>query len=178
MASVAALPTADQWPEYGQLVVGKIERADDARIRNKHVKDVFVYWLELAKDGRFPPRSALRPARMTSALPQLYIHDVIDNGFAYRPRLAGSAYCGYVGLNPVGKTYTVEDAKTNRVAFRTLECIHGILRTHSPIHAFTDVSVYPDRDYNTSEAVVMPLSEDGETIDQVLGVCWIEPRRY
>src|SRR5262249_12314504 len=149
----------------GELVIAPIDTAEDARISSPIVRSVFEHWLECRGERPFPVPSDINPRAIISALPYVFIDDLLDGGRAYRVRLAGTGYTRFIGENPTGRTFTESDAKSNRVARRTLECIREVIRLNSAIHAFTEITVFPDRDYNSAEGIMMPLSTNGTWID-------------
>lgn len=138
---------------------------DDAPPRMRELVD---YWDSLRVDGALPSFSDVDPVEIPWALSSIYVIRVVDGGMAFRYRLCGEEINRRYGLNLAGKSAAdlfrgaavdVVTARWRRIAGQPAAC--RMLCRH---HTRDERAVVGDR-------VMLPLSDDGRTVDHILG--WV-----
>ena len=131
-------------------------------------KQLYDYWLSKHVGGRPPTRGEIDPP---IALPRLAAHilliDIVD-GCRFRYRLAGTAYWARYGFELTGRW--IEGAVPAEAAFRdTLQAVHddGVVRLLT-----APVTDHPDQ---LHIGIVLPLSDGGGGIDQILAGTFYAP---
>jgi hypothetical protein len=125
----------------------------------------YEYWLAKRGDRQMPRRRDIDPRDLVPLLPYLQLTDLVDGTARIRYRLVGTAIVATYGLEPTGK-YMDEVLSGER-----LDYVRGVYRTMCAAKASVLVSNrYVSRSTLELRAhrVIMPLSNDGVTINQAL----------
>jgi hypothetical protein len=134
------------------------------------IADLVSYW-ERKRQGRLAPRRAdLDPADIPSHLPYFYIVDVVDDGADFLVRLAGTQIAASLPRDPTGKQLSeilrdVPDALED-----ALQLLRTVLEEKRPGYSRGEVFWLRERSYRWFAAVRLPLSEDGATVNRIIGV--------
>lgn len=127
-----------------------------------------AYWNELRGEQLFPPRGAIDPSRIKSLLPNLAFLDVFEAPLRIRYRLAGTAFVEAFGAETSGRWLheVYDDAYELN---QTLNNFRQLLTTRAPVFGRTENTILP---IGTSRFLwaIFPLSDDGNTITQALGI--------
>lgn len=129
------------------------------------LSQAYAYWQAKCAGRAMPRRADIEPKDLIRLLPYLQITEILEGGKRIRYRLVGTAIVNAYGAELTGKyfdeVFTGERLKLIEENYRTM------CRTKRPIlvgnryHTRKDMELFCYR-------VVMPLSEDGETVNQVL----------
>lgn len=138
----------------------------DMVCRDPLLSDLHAYW-ESRKQGRkFPSRRDIDPADLVRHLGNVFLIDVSHDPLRLRYRLLGTRIAEVMRRDSTGKYYD------EIYAPELLEAIYRSFRwmfeNERPLRTHGD-TFYPDRNFYTYEALNLPLSSDGETIDMVFG---------
>jgi hypothetical protein len=124
------------------------------------------HWL-LKAAGRVAPKRAEISARdIPTVLRSLHLYDVQDGGRAFRLRLVGTQLVDAVGSDPTGKVVTANDS--HPMYKRVFAALPQVLKHRAPIRMTAHRSAVPQMNFLPAESLLLPLSEDGETIDKIL----------
>ncbi len=130
---------------------------------------VFAYWNERRPaPDKFPGRKHFNPADVVALLPQVSLYEVHRNPLRFRYRLVGTCL-----------TMTMEREITGRwldeahAAFANSEAHNDFVATAETgvISYYRGMpSFHLDKGHVAIERVLLPLAEDGETVDMLLGL--------
>jgi hypothetical protein len=118
--------------------------------------------------GRFAPkREEITPALLRSVLPSIWMIDVIDGGKDFRFRFAGDRIVEFMGRRYAGSLLSdhLESPFFQRMRAILVECLRG----KRPVAVGPLRSNLAGKDFLEMEVVVMPLSEDGESVTCLFG---------
>ncbi len=125
------------------------------------------YWRGKGRDGRLPARADIDPLDFRTLLGRVLLVDVLRESGAlrYRYRLFGTEFYFYHGSDLTGRYL---DAIAN-AEFRAelLAQYDAAVTTRQPQYMTYDYIVEAER--HRFHAVLLPLANDGETVDMVLG---------
>lgn len=135
--------------------------------------ELLAYW-ERKRAGRpMPSRADVDPAEIPRLLPHLRLTEVIGGGRRFRYRLVGTAIVEAYGREHTGH-HLDEVLSDERLAF-----VEGLYRTvcerQRPVFART-YYIGPWAVPNFARRVMVPLSEDGETVNVIMAVLAFNPR--
>ena len=129
---------------------------------------LYQYWLVRRGERAMPARRDLDPVDIPTLLPHLVLAEAGDDvGFRYR--LAGTAVTRAAGAELTGRP--VASVGTDAVfRDRLLACLHQVAATSQPLYS---QGPYPRAGKRDAEpwyvaSVMLPLSEDGSTVNMVL----------
>jgi hypothetical protein len=139
------------------------------------LKGVFATWLRVSAGRMAPRREEITPAVLRSALPAIWIMDVIDDGADFRFRFAGDRIIQFMGRRYAGTLLStlLDDVYFQRMRLLLLECV----RNRRPAAFGPGRTRMTGKDYLETEVVVMPLSDDGEAITSLFGAMEVRPLR-
>jgi len=124
-------------------------------------------WRRVGAERFAPRREEITPALLRSVLPSIWMIDVLDGGKDFRFRFAGDRIIQFMGRRYAGSLLSenIDSPFFQRMRAILLECV----RSRSPVAVGPLRSNLPGKDYLEIEVVVMPLSEDGETVSCLFG---------
>jgi len=127
------------------------------------------YWQKQRGAAAMPRRQDIRPSDMKAQLPHILLADVIAGGEDFRYRLIGGELQRYFKSNPSGRLMSEAllpfGADTIR---RTIGTYGEVVRRRVPLRVFGTGALY-DQAAKSFDALLTPLSDDGETVNMVLG---------
>ncbi|MDP6344998.1 MAG: PAS domain-containing protein [Alphaproteobacteria bacterium] len=134
--------------------------------RDPKLLEILDYWRRKRGDRAMPARRDIDPLDLRSQLGNLVLVDVEHQPLRLKYRLIGTKITQAMRRDFTGRyydeVYPPELLESINDSFRWMFAHRLPLRSHG--EAF-----YPDKNYYEYEALNMPLSEDGETINMVLG---------
>jgi hypothetical protein len=134
------------------------------RLVHRCVRELFAYWLSKAAAGRLPRRADLDPLEMRSALGHLAVVEVHRDPLRFRYRLHGAGLAALDGFDMTNKwldEHPVAAARDRIASSWRRAAEHGRL-----IHGFRDC--FADIRPRRYEVLVLPLAENGATVDKLL----------
>jgi len=128
-------------------------------------------WQRLRGDRRMPARSDFDPADAVRLLPHILLVDVVPQvprERRFRIRLHGTAQVNYLGSDWTG---SYPHQKTDKAAADKL-CDVGdyVVASHEPWMSTGQAYYFPDNPYSRFESILLPLSDDGEAANMILGL--------
>ncbi|HEY0107327.1 MAG TPA: PAS domain-containing protein [Rhizomicrobium sp.] len=127
------------------------------------------YWLASRGTRTMPRRGDISPAQLHMQLPHILLADVIDGGRDFRYRLVGLQLLPFFHFEPSGRLMSdvlAPFGETTRQA--TLESYRSVIRRRAPMRITGSGTVY-GQDPKHFDALLAPLSEDGISVDAILG---------
>jgi hypothetical protein len=133
------------------------------------IRELLAYW-ERKRAGRMAPRrSDIDPTELVPHLPTMYMIDVIDGGADFRYRLVGTKIVIGMGRDSTHKRLSdVYAGQPKSLAVMT-DRLRQIVREKRPAFARGSVYWVPDRDFLHFDNGAFPLSDDGLTVNIILG---------
>ncbi len=155
-----------QWPLTPQTIVrsdGVERRANSRALR---------YWQELAGSRRFPSRSQVTRQGATDLWDHLFIVEVTANPADYRFVLAGEILRTALGRDPTGEK--VSEVLPGGMGTRTLFLHQAAVGLKGPVD---DAAKWVREDgvEVLYRSILLPLSDDGNTVNALLGAFSFRP---
>ena len=126
------------------------------------------YW-EAKRGGRaMPSRADIRPSELKEHLGWVLMIEVLPDLSDFRYRLIGTLVTEYFLGDATGKTVTEAFADRGEAATKAVKALlRRTARERLPIRAYGDANwIAPG--YEAFDAVYLPLSDDGETVNMIL----------
>lgn len=133
---------------------------------------MYKYWQSKRPGpGLLPGRKHIDPTEIPHLLPSMFLMDVVwnDDRKAYRVkfRLIGTAITNYIGRDSTGlfldEVYPDPNKVPSYIAMKAaIERQRITIQYHPPV-------ARPDKSFIPTERIILPLADDGETVDMVLG---------
>lgn len=152
----------------------------DARfshVLNPRILQVLDVWLAAAGGAAMPRRSAIDPAKLGRNLDIVWLCDVVRPGPRYRYRLAGERVNEVYGGSLAGRF--MDEIIPAATQAPVLARYHRVVAEHGVSHTAGSLYLSSGRIY-AGERIAMPLSDDGQIVDALLGATafeWPTPAR-
>jgi hypothetical protein len=136
-------------------------------LRDDRHRRAFAYWRSKAPEGRLPGRSDIDPLEVPDLLPWLTLVDAIREGerLRLRCRLIGTEVVARFGRDITG-LYAEEAYPADYLA-KALETYAAIIESRCPNLSRHQIPI-AGRDHAEYDRLILPLAEDGETVDMFL----------
>jgi hypothetical protein len=128
--------------------------------------ELYRYWDSRRGLRPMPRRADIDPVDMRAWLPRITLIEVGDGGERMRYRVVGTEVAGLRGFDPTG--WSVESAFPREDAERVLADYRDVIAQKKPVFCHPAERTPVKRD-PVIGVMLLPLSADGETVDQVLG---------
>jgi len=129
------------------------------------LEPLFRYWDRKRGDRRMPRRADIDPAEMVPFLSGVMLVDVVADARRYVYRLVGTREVQARGSDPTGRV--VGEAFIGSSRESVLANYNHVCLTGAPHIDLKTVITVGDR-LDNSHVIFLPLSEDGETVSQIL----------
>lgn len=140
-------------------------------IDDTELRWLYLYWLRL-KSGRFPPpRAKVDPVQLRHLLPSLFMIEVDHEEQRFRYRLAGADVEQLMLTKLHGKWLDEAVISPLREFFDEAFCLSAFDRK---VHYRKNTLHLAGRPYIRYSRLLLPLSDDGEKIDHLLGCIKID----
>jgi hypothetical protein len=129
------------------------------------LEPLYRYWDKKRGDRRMPRRADIDPSELVPFLPALMIVDVVADDRRYVYRLVGTREVDARGRDPTGRPVGEAFMGASR---------EGVLRNYDRVkltgrpHIDTGTVVTTKDRLDDSHVIFLPLSEDGQTVTQIL----------
>lgn len=124
-----------------------------------------AYWESKIVDGRIPARRDIEPLDIPELLPQIILLDVVQDPWNFRFRLIGTNVVYHLAQDWTGSWFSDigHMAPPSHIFTACVEVASSAkpLRNQTPY-------VGPHSAFVSSDDVILPLSEDGKTVDKLL----------
>jgi hypothetical protein len=135
--------------------------------------ELYRLW-EMKRGARLmPSRCDFDPSEFRKLLPTIQLYDVGRTEGTYRVRLVGSALVELAGRNNTGKPpgYGLPEADARSI----VEILNGVVRRRAPLFGRGHVHWISGKSYRKYEGCVLPLSDDGTSVNIILCALKFEP---
>lgn len=125
---------------------------------------LLAYWRDLAPEGRLPAAHCIRPADLADLWPACFILDLggAKPVFSY----VGDLHVAHHGRDLGGQP--AEEAEGDTLLGRSVEYLDEVLSLKVPI-TYGGTFTGADGEPVAYRSILLPLSDDGEAIDGILG---------
>jgi hypothetical protein len=130
--------------------------------------DALAYWQRIRGEARYPPRGALVPEEIVALWPYILMVDVIDDGEDYYFRLFGQRLVDAYG-EQTGRTLMTAKVPS-LVRDRCKQIFDHCLACGLPTYAYWPESASERRAFVDIEALCLPLSSNGTTLDRMFSL--------
>lgn len=139
-------------------------------LENPVTRKGFALWERLRGTRRFPSRNQLLPRELSDILRNIVLVKVLDEGREYQFRIVGDAMVIAQGASFMGLTLAEIDEMLPRYG-SMLRGIYGqVYETREPNAYRGWFSRRADNRSFFHESLILPLGEDGKTVDHILVV--------
>lgn len=130
------------------------------------VKDCYSYWRGKVIGDRLPSRSDIDPVDIPQLMPHAVILDVRrEPELDFRYRLIGTYVAEHLFKDHTGSWFSeIEYQRAPSTIWQN--CAH-VIETGKPLLPETPY-VGPNQGFKSVEDVILPLADDGETVDSLL----------
>jgi hypothetical protein len=126
---------------------------------------LYRYW-DGKRGGRMmPARRDLDPSEIVKLLPHIYMVDVERDPLRFRYRLIGTAICAFLGRDYTGRAVDAATYGEGEILSRLLQLFTAVVETRGPVAYKGNIWYVSGREWRQVEALLMPLSHDGATVD-------------
>lgn len=133
------------------------------------LKEVRNYWMTKCAGRAMPRRADIDPSELRQHLPYLSLLDVLPATTDFRFRLLGTAFAKILGRNSTGKTIRDVYASADPEVMQwMLDSYSAVVATKRPVFKRGSLRAV-DKDFIYSEAIHMPLSDDGAHVTMLFG---------
>jgi len=132
------------------------------------------YWQKHRGAAEMPRRQDIAPSAMKAHLPHILLADVVRGGEDFRYRLVGSELQRYFQGNPTGRLMSEALAPFGaQTAMRTIQTYATVVTRRAPLRIRGTGALYAKKAMQF-DALIAPLSDDGATVNMVLGTFLFE----
>ena len=130
------------------------------------VKDGYAYWRSKLKDGALPARADIDPAEIPRLLPNIILLDVQrEPDWDFRYRLIGTRVVEHLFRDYTGMWFSEIDHQ--RPPSTLWSNCRQVAESAAPMLANTEY-IGPHQGFRRAEDVLLPLADDGRTVDTLL----------
>lgn len=136
------------------------------QVKHKTLRGLIDYWLEKRGDRAMPSRADIDPVEIPWALSCIWLCDYRPAERRFRYRLAGEQINEFWG-SAVGGRY-LDELVPGPCLAEVERCLSAVYEGPSVVHDFGRIYL-EDEVFATGERIILPLSDDGKTVDGLLG---------
>lgn len=129
------------------------------------IREIYQYWNRIRGNRNCPSRRDFEPSDIPELLAHISLVDVSPTPPRFVYRLVGTAVVGLLGKELTGKEVGtgVKPSEYDRVIGR----YNAVVEQRQPLY-HRDFLQEENNDYTIVERVMLPLSDDGETVNMIL----------
>jgi hypothetical protein len=136
----------------------------DARIAR-----VYDYWqARRPSPGMLPGRQHIKPLELNGLLPHVWLCDVRRDPLRFRYRILGTAITMAMGKDVTG--YWLDDVHESFVSSKAYADFAAAVQAKAPSLYRGRPQFHLHKDYVAIERLLLPLAENGEDVDMLLGL--------
>lgn len=159
----------------GCRAVGPIEVGEGFKFISPILADAMSYWLEIRGTAKFPQRADLVPEKFVKLWPYVLMVDVVEGGKDYFVRLFGQNLVNAYG-EQTGRLVS-ESTVPEQVRDRAVQLFEFCVSHAAPTYAYWPESADDRRPFVDVEALCLPLSSDGISLDRMMSLNVNTPRK-
>ncbi len=134
----------------------------------RNAKTLYYIWETVTGDRLAPMPDEITLGLIRTLAPWFWNIEVVDGGSDFRFRLAGDRVVQFYGEHLSGSLLS---ARTHLPFFRDLRRhLHHCVMIGMPFAIGPVPSMYPGKEHLEIELLLLPLSDDGETISRITGL--------
>jgi len=151
----------------GEFGTGRLlPRLAASSVRGNVVRLGQAYWEAKCQPGRLPSRADIDPSEIPQLLPHVLLLDVQREPLDFRFRLIGGGVVAHLSRDWTGSW--MSQVPEMRPPNRILGQCRGVVHTGSPSRSRSNYRG-PHSNIVAEEDVILPLANDGEAVDMLLG---------
>ena len=131
-------------------------------LRSPLLRRLHGLWLGKCRNGSIPARRDFDPLEMRDCLGLLFLAEAVPALGDFRYTLIGSEIVREVGVDNTGRLVGEVFGDDGLRLYRRVRELRRPIRVHGTVG-------WRDKDYKAFEAVLMPLADDGLTVDRFIG---------
>jgi hypothetical protein len=135
--------------------------------RNPVLQQLFSYWTSKLRGRLVPSRADIQPAEIKPLLPDVLLCSVEKSGGPYLIRLMGENLVIFEGRNRAGECITAGKPEAAVAALKGV--LAQVVETRTPRFRTGMTFWNREKSYRDFESCFLPLSEDGDTVNMILG---------
>lgn len=137
----------------------------DGSVRGEVVERGFSYWNSKAQGGSIPARRDIDPLDIPSLLPQVVLLDIARDPWNFRFRLIGTNVAYHLSQDWTGSWFREigHMAPPSRIFNNCME----VATSGEPMRSQTPY-VGPHMNFISAEDIILPLADDGRTVNMLL----------
>ena len=135
-------------------------------VRNGPLRHLLIWWVEKRGERLMPAICDIDPLEIRSSLAQVWLCDYLPECGRLRYRLAGEEINDFWGYNLAGKFLDEVIPAERRASVTQKSCM--VVDLPAITHDRTRLSLTEDF-VRTGERLILPLSDDGRTVNALLG---------
>ena len=143
-----------------------MQKSPEQIIEDERLLALYRYWESKRGDRAMPARGDIDPLEIPNLLPMILLIDVTETG-DYRYRLVGTEIVNNFGTNSTGKTFTEALPEGPYTEYIT-GLVRDVVSTGRPLYS-EGAFMAKGRIDRQVRRLVLPLSDDGHTVDKLLG---------
>lgn len=126
-------------------------------------------WRGKCREGRLPARRDFDPPEMKEVLGAIFLTEYVPAQDDFRYTLIGTEIVKWVGVDNTGRFVGELFGDHGRSFYRLVRTARKPARIHGTVH-------WRDKRHVRFELLALPLADDGETVDRVIGatVYWLD----
>lgn len=133
----------------------------------KSLRHLLDHWLAARAGRLMPARGDIDPTAIVPAIGQVWIMEVTPDTDSFRYRLAGEDINMVYGFSLAGKTLEEVHGGENLIGIR--ERLSQVVNERCILYSH-GVTQYRDGETSRHDRLVLPLSDDGQAVSDVIGV--------
>ena len=140
-------------------------------IQHEELAALHRFWLGLSKGGRLPARHDFVAEDLADWIGHVSLLEVERDPLRFRFVLHGGHFTLLSGLSLAGRY--LEEGLTPRYRDEVISTYREAVETRQPVYRhYTD----PSLPWRELDRLILPLADDGVTVDQVLGatIYWLD----
>lgn len=141
---------------------------NSAEITHPTLVAAYRYWNGKRRGRAMPQRADIDPAEIVPLLPHIFMVDVGRDPPLFKYRLIGTAIVEFLGRDFTGRAIDATNYDPAQAA-ELQKIIATAVASARPVACKGTVFYVPGREWMLTEAVLMPLSKDGRTVDIIIG---------
>ena len=156
---------------FDSMVPGSATRLLSVEECRPEIQELYRLWCDLRGTRAMPARADFNPSRARRLLPHLLLVDVDPDAprlRRFRIRLHGTAQVEYQGIDWTGAY--LHDRAGPEAAERLCDVGDHIVSAREPWVSTGGLYWLPEKPYSRFEAILLPLSDDDQTVNMILGL--------
>lgn len=144
------------------------ELDEEVRLESPLLRRLHGLWLDKCRGGLIPARRDFDPVEMPDCLGAVFLAEAVPALDDFRYTLIGSTIVQEVGVDNTGRLVGEVFGEGGLALYRKVRDDRRPLRVHGFVH-------WRQKHFKGYEAVLMPLADDGATVDRFIGAMVFAP---